>query len=135
MIGKTISHYKILEKLGGGMGLVYKAHDVKLDRLVAIKFLPPSFSYDEEMKLRFIHEAKSASSLEHKNICTIQEIDETEDGQMFIVMSYYEGETLKKKILEKLLSETKIIDISIQIAEGLKKSGINLKPKKITRNS
>jgi len=87
------------------------------------------------MKLRFIHEAKSASALEHKNICTIHEIDETEDGQMFIVMSYYEGQTLKKKILEKLLSETKIIDISIQIAEGLKKSGINLKPKKITRNS
>ena len=98
MIGKTISHYKIIEKLGGGgMGIVYKAQDLKLDRFVALKFLPPAFSLDEETKQRFIHEAKAASSLQHNNICTIHEIDETEDGQLFICMDCYEGETLKEK--------------------------------------
>ncbi|MCJ7553899.1 MAG: serine/threonine-protein kinase, partial [Ignavibacteriaceae bacterium] len=99
MIGSTISHYRILEKLGGGgMGVVYKAEDLKLDRFVALKFLPPTFSLDEEAKQRFIHEAKAASALEHNNICTIHEIDETDDlpdvagGQIYIVMSCYEGE-------------------------------------------
>ena len=78
MIGNTISHYKIIEKLGsGGMGIVYKAQDLKLDRFVALKFLPPTFSLDEDAKQRFIHEAKAASSLEHNNICNIHEIDET----------------------------------------------------------
>ena len=84
MIGKTISHYKILEKLGaGGMGVVYKARDEKLDRIVALKFLPPSYSFDEDIKKRFIHEAKAVSKLQHNNICTIHEINETEDGQLF----------------------------------------------------
>ena len=123
MIGKIISHYKVIEKLGGGgMGVVYKAQDLKLDRFVALKFLPPSFSSDDEAKLRFIHEAKAASALEHTNICTIHEIDETDDGQIYIVMSCYEGETLKKKIERGSLNIEQAIEITIQIAEGLVKA-------------
>jgi serine/threonine protein kinase len=99
MVGKKISHYKVLEKLGeGGMGVVYKAEDTKLKRTVALKFLPPDLTRDSEAKQRFIHEAQTASALEHSNICNIHEIDETEDGQTFIVMAHYEGETLKDKI-------------------------------------
>jgi serine/threonine protein kinase len=120
MIGKTISHYKIIEKLGsGGMGVVYKAEDLKLDRLVALKFLPPHFTTSDEEQQRFIHEAKAASSLDHTNICNIYEIDETVDGQLFISMAYYEGETLNKKIKEKPLPLEEAIDIAIQISQGL----------------
>jgi serine/threonine protein kinase/tetratricopeptide (TPR) repeat protein len=120
MIGSTISHYKILEKLGGGgMGVVYKAQDLKLDRFVALKFLPPQFGADEEEKRRFIHEAKAASALDHSNICTIHEIDETPDGQLFIVMAYYKGQTLKKKIERGPLQLGEAIDITIQVAQGL----------------
>ena len=97
MIGKTVSHYKILEKLGGGgMGVVYKAQDTKLDRTVALKFLPPHLLADKEAEQRFISEAKAASSFDHPNICTIHDIGKTEDDKLFIVMAYYEGETLKK---------------------------------------
>jgi formylglycine-generating enzyme required for sulfatase activity len=123
MIGKTVSHYKILEKLGqGGMGVVYKAEDTKLDRTVALKFLPPHIGQAEEEKKRFIREAKAASALQHNNICTIHEIGETDDGQMFICMDYYEGETLKKKIERGPLKLEDAIDISIQIAQGLAKA-------------
>jgi len=122
MIGKTISHYKILEKLGGGMGVVYKAQDLKLDRFVALKFLPHHLSADEDEKKRFVHEAKAASALDHPNICTIYEIDETEDGRLFIVMAYYEGETLKKKVASSQLPVNSVIDIAIQIAQGLAKA-------------
>jgi serine/threonine protein kinase/Tfp pilus assembly protein PilF len=123
MIGKTISHYKITEKLGmGGMGVVYKAQDLKLDRFVALKFLPPHLTTSEEQKQRFIHEAKAASILQHNNICTIHEIDETEDGQLFICMDYYEGEILDKKIKEKPLLIEEAIEIAIQIAQGLTKA-------------
>ena len=119
MIGKTISHYKILEKLGeGGMGVVYKAQDTRLDRLVAIKFLPQHLTSDSVEKDRFIHEAKAASALSHANITTIHEIDEFE-GQMFIVMEYCEGKTLKKIIEKETLSIKKVLDIGIQICEGL----------------
>jgi len=99
MIGKTVSHYRILERLGaGGMGVVYKAEDTKLGRPVALKFLPPELTRDKDAKTRFIHEARAASALQHHNICTIHEIDETPEGQLFICMDCYEGETLKEKI-------------------------------------
>jgi serine/threonine protein kinase/Tfp pilus assembly protein PilF len=123
MIGQTISHYKISEKLGqGGMGVVYKAEDTKLKRTVALKFLPPDLTRDPEAKQRFIHEAQAASALEHNNICNIHEIDETDDGQTFIVMACYEGEILKDKIQKGPLKVEQAIDITIQVAEGLKKA-------------
>jgi len=123
MIGKTISHYKILEKLGeGGMGVVYKAKDTKLDRFVALKFLPHHLSQSEEEKKRFVHEAKAASALDHPNICTVYEIDETEDGQMFIAMASYEGESLKEKIELGPLPIEEAIDIATQISQGLAKA-------------
>ena len=126
MVGQTISHYKILDILGsGGMGIVYKAEDIKLHRTVALKFLPIELTSDETAKNRFIREAQSASSLQHNNICTIHEIDETEDGQFFIAMDYYEGETLKNKIKRESISLDEIIKITTQIAEGLNKAHEN----------
>ncbi|MCH7771899.1 MAG: protein kinase [Bacteroidetes bacterium] len=123
MIGKTISHYKILEKLGeGGMGIVYKAIDTKLDRTVALKFLPSSLTSDKEAKGRFIREARAASALDHPNICTIHEINETDEGQMFISMAYYDGLILTKKIEKSTIPIKEVIDIAIQIASGLIKA-------------
>ena len=120
MIGKTISHYEIIEKLGeGGMGIVYKARDPKLDRCVAIKFLSASHAATEQDKTRFIHEARAASALEHPHICTIHEINETPDGQLFLVMPCYEGTPLSEKIEQGLLPVNEAIDIAIQIADGL----------------
>jgi serine/threonine protein kinase/Tfp pilus assembly protein PilF len=120
MVGQRIAHYRILEKLGGGgMGVVYRAEDIKLKRTVALKFLPPEFSRDEEAKLRFIHEAQAASALQHNNICTIHDVDETPDGQLYIVMDCYEGETLKKKIELGSLPAEEAIDLAIQIGQGL----------------
>ena len=125
MTGKIISHYKVLEKLGGGgMGIVYKAQDLKLDRYVALKFLPPSFSLDDESKKRFIHEAKAASTLQHHNICTIHEIDEV-DSQLFICMDFYDGETLRNKIENGQIELKETINIAIQIAEGVSKAHEN----------
>ena len=123
MVGKTIFHYKILEELGhGGMGIVYKARDTKLDRFVALKFLPPHLGMDEVEKKRLTQEAKSASALDHNNICTIHEINETDDGQMFIAMGFYEGETLKDKIAKGPLNIDEALDIAIQITTGLEKA-------------
>jgi serine/threonine protein kinase/tetratricopeptide (TPR) repeat protein len=123
MISQVVSHYKILERLGGGgMGVVYKAQDLKLDRSVALKFLPPDLTRDPEAKQRFVHEAKAASALQHTNICVVHDIDETSDGQMFICMEYLEGETLKKKIERGPLKISEAIDIAIQIAQGLAKA-------------
>lgn len=118
--GEIISHYEILEKLGsGGMGVVYKARDIKLDRIVALKFLPHFLSADLDAKQRFVHEAKAASALEHPNICVIHEIDEAGQGQLFIAMSFYEGETLKQKIERGKLSVEESIEIALQVARGL----------------
>ena len=119
MIGKTISHYKILEKLGeGGMGVVYKAEDTKLDRHVALKFLPSHLSDSEEEKQRFIHEAKAASALNHPNIMTIHEIDEVE-GETFIAMEVVEGETLKDKLEKGPLKTKELLNIAIAVSDGL----------------
>jgi serine/threonine protein kinase/dienelactone hydrolase len=128
MIGQTISHYRILEKLGGGgMGVVYKAQDTKLKRTVALKFLPPDLTRDEGAKERFIHEAQAASALQHNNICVVHDIDETSEGpqgagQMFICMEYYEGETLKEKIGRGPLPISEAVGIAAQVARGLAKA-------------
>ncbi len=120
MIGQKILHYEILEKLGeGGMGVVYKARDTKLDRFVAIKFLPHHLNQTEAPRRRFVHEAKAASTLDHPNICTIHEISETDEGQMFIVMSYYPGNTLREKIDKGSLPLDKTFDIIIAVCEGI----------------
>lgn len=125
MIGKMISHYKILEKLGeGGMGVVYKAQDTKLDRIVALKFLPKHLLCDEEAKKRFVHEAKAASALNHTNITTIYEIDEA-GGECFISMEYVEGKSLKELIKNKQIQKwniAEITDVGIQMVEGLSKA-------------
>jgi serine/threonine protein kinase/tetratricopeptide (TPR) repeat protein len=123
MIGKTISHYRILEKLGeGGMGVVYKAEDTKLGRPVALKFLPPELTRDDEANKRFIQEARAASALDHPNICTVHEIDETNEGQTFIAMACYEGESLKAKIERGPLKLDEALEIATQTAQGLAKA-------------
>ena len=123
MIGQIISHYKILEKLGeGGMGVVYKAQDLKLDRHVALKFLPQHLTYNDEAKKRFVHEAKTASALDHPNICTIYEIDETPDGQMFIAMAFYEGKNLRELLRTDAIETEMALDIVSQIVTGLSKA-------------
>ena len=123
MIGKTISHYRILEELGsGGMGVVYRAEDTKLKRPVALKFLSPELTRDKEAKTRFVHEAQAASALQHNNICTIHEIDETPDSRIFIAMDCYDGETLKERIANGPIPVAEAVDIAIQIASGLSKA-------------
>jgi serine/threonine protein kinase/Flp pilus assembly protein TadD len=125
-IGIQISHYKIVEKLGeGGMGVLYKAEDKRLSRTVAIKFLSPQLTQDPDAKDRFIREAQTASALDHLNICTIHEIDETEDGQLFMVMTYYEGEPLDIKLKRQTLSLEDALNYAIQIAHGLSNAHAN----------
>jgi serine/threonine protein kinase len=120
MIGETISHFKVLEKIGGGgMGVVYKAQDLRLDRFVALKFLPPELTRDPESRARFVHEAKAASALDHNNICTVYEIGEAEDGRSFIAMAYYEGETLHKILAHGALPVHQVVDYAFQIAQAL----------------
>jgi serine/threonine protein kinase/tetratricopeptide (TPR) repeat protein len=122
MIGKTVSHYKILEELGrGGMGVVHKAEDTKLGRTVALKFLPPGFTGDAEARERFIHEARAAAVLNHNNICTIHEIDEA-DGRYFIAMELIEGESLRERIAGGPLPVDEAIEFARQIAAGLEKA-------------
>ncbi len=123
MIGQTISHYEIVEKLGqGGMGVVYKALDTRLNRTVALKFLPLELTHKAEAVERFVNEAQTASSLDHANICTVHEINETEEGQLYIVMAYYAGETLEKKVSSGQLSVDSAIDIVMQVARGLERA-------------
>ena len=123
LTGQTLSHYRILEHIGGGgMGVVYKAQDLKLDRPVALKFLPPDLTRDPDAKQRFIHEARAASTLQHTNICVVYDIDEADDGQMFISMEYLEGETLKKKIERGPLKVDEAINVASQVARGLTKA-------------
>jgi len=122
MIGKSVSHYRILEKLGeGGMGVVYRAEDTKLKRIVALKFLPPELTRDPEARERFVQEAQTASALDHPNICTIHEIDETE-GQTFIAMACVEGQSLKDRIASGPLRLDEAVAIALQIAEGLEEA-------------
>jgi len=119
MIGKTILHYKILEKLGeGGMGVVYKAQDIQLQRLVALKFLPPHIADHPEEKARFIHEAQSASALNHPNVATIYSIEDSSEG-LFIAMEYIEGKTVKEIVEKEPPSIKKVLQIAIQVCEGL----------------
>jgi len=120
LVGTTVSHYEVLGTLGGGgMGVVYTARDTKLGRRVALKFLPPQWSHDESAKQRFIREAQAASATDHKNICTIHDIDTAPDGRLFIVMAQYEGPTLKQRLEQGPLPTEEAIEIAAQLAEGL----------------
>ena len=120
VIGQTVSHYKILDRIGsGGMGVVYHAEDLRLRRSVALKFLSPAASGDETARERFLREAHCVARLDHPNICTVHEVDTLEDGQMFIAMAFYEGETLAQKIRRGPLGIGEAVEIALQVLSGL----------------
>ena len=120
LIDSVVAQYQILSRLGSGaMGVVYKARDLKLGRLVALKFLPPEWSHDEDAKQRFVREAQAASSTDHANICTVHDIQTSDDGRLFIVMAYYEGQTLKQRLAQGPLALAEALSVATQVADGL----------------
>ena len=122
-IGDRLGQYQITAELGvGGMGIVYRADDTTLKRAVAIKILPREWSQDDAAKERFVREAQAASAIDHPNICNVHAIESDDDGQLFIVMAYYPGETLKQRIAQGPLPAADALDIACQIATGLAKA-------------
>jgi serine/threonine protein kinase len=120
MVGSTVAHYKVLQRLGGGaMGDVYRAEDTRLGRVVALKFLPAAWCCDPGRVRRFKREARAVSALDHPNICTMHAIEETGDDRIFIVMTHYEGKTIRERIEDGSLPLHEAIDTAIHIAGGL----------------
>src|SRR5215210_1705004 len=119
-IGGNVGHFQLLERLGrGGMGVVYKARDLRLGRLVALKFMTPDHEASEAARRRFLREAQAASALDHPNVCTLFEIGESDDGRIFLAMAFCEGETLRSRLRRGPLDPTEAVEIAVQVADGL----------------